>query len=250
MAPIVMIPVRLTLRERGLLLVPAAVGCAFGLVLLLLPGNRFVGAEELCSAVGLGLALRQGDWLTARLPLVAALAIYTAVLASCVLVAGEGLGTPRVYLALAASAAALTSAGALLVQRRGQPRPAADVGRWLLAFVTLRTAVAGVLGTAALFFPAEFAATFSLAGVDLFLYRLGGAALIGFTAMGIGELRSRAWSELRTPAAMVLLLAGLCAVISLASLAIGERSSLGYLVALLASAVAAATIVELRRSGR
>lgn len=229
---------------------PATLAGVFGVGLLLMPGNRFVGAEGAGVVVALTIALRRGDWATARLPVVAALAISMAALYACVATAVGGNAAFRVYLTMGATLVSAASVAALLFWRRGALRPTPDVGRVLVWFLALQTAVAWLLGLWPLFFPAQFVRTFGLAHVDLFLYRLGGAGLIGYAVMGIGELRSRCWSELRAPAAMVLVLAGLCAVVSFASLAIGERSSLGYVVAVLGSAVTIGTIVELRRARR
>jgi hypothetical protein len=157
-----------------------------------------------------------------------------------------GPSVPRAYLAMGASSVGMASAGCLLLLRRGIPRPGPDVARWIVWLVILRTAVTAALGLAPLLAPAQFVRAFGVPGADLFFYRVGGAALVGYAVMGIGELRSRSWRELRAPAAMVLVLAGLCAMVSLGSLAIGERSLLGYLVAMLASTVTAATVIELR----
>lgn len=241
-----------TLRrpERALLLAPLAVGSAFGLGLLLTPGNRFVGAGDFGYALALALGLWAEEWTTARLPVVAALAVNAAaVLACCEALAG-GSTRPVVYLALGASSTAGVSAGVLLFMRRGAPRSAPDVARWTVALLAVQTALAGALGVPPLLFPAGFAHFFGVAGADLFLYRLGGAALVGYGIMGICGLRCRNRAELRAPAAMILVLCGLCAVVSLVSLAIGERSALGYLVAVIAPLMTVATAAQLRGAGR
>lgn len=259
-----MLPGRLDTWERALLLVPALLAGIFGVGLLLVPGNRFVGAEGAGIMAGLALALRRGDWTTARLPAVATLAFTIAALFACVATAvsssgggdgggGDG-GRSQLVLLLVGGATAVLAVSmvALLVWRRGTARPASGtgVGRTLVWFLALRTATAWLFGVWPLFFPAPFVRTFGVAHVTLFLYRLGGAGLVGYALMGVGELRSRCWSELRAPAVMVLVLAAFCAVVSLASLAIGERSSLGYLVAILASIVTAGTIIELRLASK
>lgn len=253
MVPRMTMPTRLGTWERALLLVPAIPAAVFGVGLLVVPGNRFVGAEGVGCVAALAIALWCGDWTTARLPTVAALAISTAVLYACVATAAGGGATASVYLILGAAAVPAASAAVLLFGRRGRSgtwRPAPDVGRWLVWFLALRTAVAWLLGLGPLFFPAQFVHTFGVTHANLFLYRLGGAGLVGYAVMGIGELRSRRWSELRAPAAMVLVLVSLCAAVSLVSLAIGERSALGVLVAIVASATTVGTVVELRHASR
>lgn len=253
MVPRVTMPAQLGTWERVLLLVPATPATVFGLGLLLVPGNRFVGAEGVGCVAALALALWRGDWVTARLPTVAALAISMAALYVCVATAIGGGATSSVYLTMGALVVPAASAAVLLIGRRAQgeaPRPAPDVGRGLVWFLALRTAVAWLLGLGPLFFPAQFVHTFGVSHADLFLYRLGGAGLVGYAVMGVGELCSRRWSELRAPAAMVLVLVSLCALVSLISLAIGERSALGVLVAIVALATTIGTIVELRHASR
>lgn len=246
--PTMTMPARLGKRERALLLVPMLLAGVFGVGLLLIPGNRFVGAEGVGLVAALSLALRRGDWATARLPVMAALAISLAALYACIATVVGGGAASGVYLTMGAMAVAAASAGMLLLWRRGTLRRAPNVGRGLVWFLALRTTAAWLLGVGPLLFPSQFVSTFGLVHVNLFLYRLGGAGLLGYAVMGLGELRSRCGSELRAPATMVLMLASLCAVVSIASLVLGERSSLGYVVAILAPAVVAGTIIELRHA--
>jgi hypothetical protein len=104
-----------------------------------------------------------------------------------------------------------------------------------------------------LLLPATFGHAFGLPGVDVFVYRLGGAAVLGYAVLGAFEVRSRAWAEIRSAAIMVVVFNGLgaiaCALVLLGAL----RDVPGTLapLALVASAlVAVATGIELARDGK
>ena len=241
------VPAMLPLRrwERALLVLGAAVAGALGLVLLLLPGNRFVGAGECGSALGLVLGLRAGEWRTARLPVMAALASNTAAVVACGTLLASGAATPRVYGVLGGSLAAGASAGLLLALRYGTPRSMPDLARWAVALLVVQTALAAVVGLPLLLAPVWCAQHLGVPGADAFLYRLGGAMLVGYGSMALGGVRCRNRAELRVPTAMVLVLCGLCALVSSISLVIGERSALGYGVAVLAPLMAVASVAHL-----
>lgn len=239
-------PAALSGFERALLLAPVAAGSSFGLGLLLTPGTRFTGAGDFGYALALALGLLAQEWAAARLPVVAALAINLLAALACCLEIVTGSATPMVYLALGVSAVAGASAGLLLARRRGMPRSAPDAARWMVALLLIQASLAAALGLPALLVPDRFAQALGIAGADLFLYRLGGAALLGYGAMALCGARCRNRAELRVPAVMVLALCVLCALVAIISLAIGERSALGYLVAALAPLMALAALAQLR----
>lgn len=235
--------------ERALLLVAAALGGSIGLGLLLLPGNRFVGAGDCGCALGLLLGLRTSEWRTARLPVVAGLAINATAVLACGVMLASGTATPRVYAALGVSLVAGASAGLLLALRHRTPRSVPDVGRWTVGLLGIQVVLAGALGLPPLLAPAWFAHRLGIAGADELLYRLGGAVVVGYGIMALSGVRCRNRAELRVPAAMVLTLSSLCALVSSVSLLIGERSALGYGVAVVAPLLAGTTAAQLLGAG-
>jgi hypothetical protein len=97
-----------------------------------------------------------------------------------------------------------------------------------------------------LLFPTAFAQAFGLPTVDLLLYRLGGAELVGYVVLGALEVQSRNAVELHPAAIMVLCFNGLAVLASLVALAAGERSFLTYVVVVASGTVAVVTVLALR----
>ncbi len=115
--------------------------------------------------------------------------------------------------------------------------------RWLIA---LPLAAGIVFGLFPLLAPQQFAALTGFPGNDPFIYRLAGAATLGYAVMGIFEIRSRNWHELRCPFVMAAIFNGLSFLASLLAIALGEPLLLPVLVAIASLAVTIATIVALR----
>jgi hypothetical protein len=258
----------LTSRERALLLAPLAGGLVFGLLQYEFPlafarmaggsGSdpiiaRLAGAATLGYAAALAYAVYQRTWVAARLPLLATLAFGVASLYACLAALFSGNGQPLTYLILLAALAFSGIAALLLRAHRADVRPAADVPPWLYWFVVGATVVSVPFGLLPLLAPVTFAHAFGLPGADVFVYRLGGAAVLGYAVLGYFEVRSRAWAEIRSAAIMVLIFNGLgtiaCALVLLGAL----RDTPGALapLALVAGAVVAvATAIELARDGK
>jgi hypothetical protein len=87
-------------------------------------------------------------------------------------------------------------------------------------------------------------------GSDVFLIQQGGAATLGYGVMGMFELRSRAWEELRLPSIMALVVNAISLVVTILS-ALARESLLLPLVVFLVSTVATVGyLVLLRRQGK
>jgi hypothetical protein len=257
----------LTDRERALLLVPLLGSLALGLLLYETPlafaraagdgGSdpligRLAGAAALGYMAALAYAWYRRTWTAARLPLLAALAFGVAAGYACIPALVTG-GRPLAYLILLAALAVIGAAAIVLRAHRAEARPAADVAPWLYWFVVGATLLSVPFGLLPLLFPATFGHAFGLPGSDAFVYRMGGAAVLGYAVLGYFEVRSRAWAEIRSAAIMVVVFNGLgaiaCALVLLGAL----RDAPGTLAPLAlgaAALVAVATAIELVRDGK
>jgi hypothetical protein len=68
--------------------------------------------------------------------------------------------------------------------------------------------------------------------------------------MGVLELRSRRWEELRLPAVMAAAFNGISFLASVVAIITGQGSWLAYLVGLAAFGVTVGCIIALRRQGK
>jgi hypothetical protein len=256
---------RLAGLERLLLLMPLASGGAVALAALLLPvrlatmagypGNdhyiyRLAGAAGLGYAAGLALALRSNEWPPVRLPVTAVLAYNLASIYACgAEIAGKS-ATWVVYLILVASLGFVALTGGLLFRHQeAAPGAGPRVARWVVWLLVLATILAATFGLLPLLFPVQFGQFFGLQATDTFIYHQAGAATFGYAVMGVGELMSRRWGEIRWPAVMALTFNGIACVVSLLAIVAAKPSLLTYLVAPASLVVAVGMIVALRRKG-
>jgi hypothetical protein len=87
-------------------------------------------------------------------------------------------------------------------------------------------------------------------GTDEYLYRLAGAACFGYAAMGIQELRSLHWDDMRLPSVMAIVFNGLALLASLFEIIAGRSTLLVILVALAAGFFTIAIAAAITRRGR
>jgi hypothetical protein len=258
---------RLTNLERWLIALPLAAGVVFGLFPLLapeqfasltgFPGNdpfiyRLAGAATFGYAVGLALGLRQGTWAAVKLIVIAVLTFNLASLYACaseiISPSTNGGAKPVVYLILATSIVFVAMTGTLLYRHRTDAQLAPDIASWIVTFIVIATILAATFGLTPLFYP-QLNHLFGFKVTDLFLYRQAGAATLGYAVMGIFEIRSRNWQELRCPFVMAAIFNGFSFLASLLTIALGESLLLPVLVAIASLAVTIATIVALRTNG-
>ena len=67
---------------------------------------------------------------------------------------------------------------------------------------------ASFFGTLGTFVPVATTHFFGYAGTEVFLYRLAGAATLGYAVMGLFNVRSRNWTEVRLPVLMAIVFNG------------------------------------------
>jgi len=258
---------RLSGLERWLLALPLAGGLVFGLFPFLVPvafasftgssGNdpfiyRLAGAATFGYAVALALGLQQGTWAAVRLVVIAVLTFNLASLYACsfelLSPSTNGGVKPIVLLILATSIAIVAMCGGLLYRHRTDARPTPNIAPWVGRFIVVATILALVFGLTPLFYP-QLNHLFGFKVTDLFLYRQAGAATLGYAVMGVFELRSRNWQEIRWPIVMAAVFNGLSFLAALLTLILGESLLLPALVAVASLGVTVAAIVVLRTRG-
>jgi hypothetical protein len=219
--------------ERILLVVPLLGGAAFGLLPLVAPGwlgqlggfsgqdhyiYRLAGASTLGYAVALALAIMQGSWSAVRLVVIAVLTFNLASIYACVREILTNSDKFAAYLILVTSILLVALSAWMLYSHRGTPQPQPDVAQWVVYMLMAATAAAAVFGLWPLLLPGNLAEVFGYNGTDAFVYRQAGAATLGYAVMGVFELRSRNWHEMRLPAVMAIVFNGVSFLSSVWSL--------------------------------
>lgn len=207
------------------------------------------GAAMIGYAVALGLGVRRGLWLPIRFVILGAY-VFAAIgfLAGFVAFASNQITGFVVFFSLWAVVVSYALAQ-ILVAHRGAVAGPRDVARWVVVALALATISAAVFGLGPQV-PAWFASLMGYKGTDEFVYRLAGAACFGYAAMGIQELRSLHWDDMRLPNVMALVFNGLAFLASVFELLAGRATLLVYLVALAAGFFSIAIAVILVRRGR
>ena len=191
------------------------------------------GAAMLGYAVALALGLRGGSWPPVRFVILATY-VFAAIafLAGFVSFASNQINGTVVAVSLWAVIVAYALAQ-ILVSHRGSVAGPRNVAGWVAVVLALATVSAAVFGLGPQL-PAPFAALMGYKGSDEYIYRLAGAACFGYAAMGIQELRSLHWDDMRLPNVMALVFNGLAFIASVFELLAGRGTLLVYLVALAA----------------
>jgi hypothetical protein len=258
---------RLSNLERILLVIPLVAGAFFGLLPLLVPGPfatftgfsgndpfiyRLAGAATFGYAIALLAALRQGTWASVRLLVIAVLTFNLASLYACgsevISPSTSGGARPIVYLILTTSVLLVVMTATLLYWHRKESKAAPNIASWIGTFLVIATILAAAFGLLPLLYP-QLNHAFGFKVTDLFLYRQAGAATLGYAVMGIFELRSRNWQEVRNPILMAAVFNGLAFLASILTIVQGESLLLPAMVAIASFGVTAGTIVALRTNG-
>lgn len=157
------------------------------------------GAGTLGYGVALALALRESEWASVRILMIAVLTSNLLSTIACLveILQGRTAGRPALYAVLVAFALNVMISVYLLARHRGALRPERDTARWVLYFLIF--AIAAALGTGMLgYFGVDvFKPVFGLNAVNPLIYRLLGAATIGYGIAGIFEARSMRFDEIR-----------------------------------------------------
>lgn len=255
--------------EKALLVLPMLAGLFFGLAPLLTAKlfaqvNGYVGADDeifiywtagaatVAYGIVLAMAIREGSWIAARLPVIGVLAFN-----ACSLFACEEeirLGRPNTHLVvdliLGASICFCLLTTWLLVSHRGAARGEPDTARWVTIFLVLATIAAFGTGLLALFLPEQLRSVFGLSVQDVFIYRQLGAATVGYGVMGIFQVRSHRWAELRLASLMAAIFNVLAFCIGITALALGKPPLLPAVLVVAPFFLAGGNILILLRKGK
>jgi len=254
----------LTTLERWLLAVPLAGGTFFGLFPFVLPvqfatvfgytGNdpfvaRLAGAATLGYAVALFMGIRSGGWAPLRAVVAATLTFNLVSLLASVIELAAGRAQPVVYLIFVTDIAIVLITGSLLRRHGATPQGPGDTAQWVAILTVLGAIAAATFGLTPQF-PSISGPLAGYHGTDEFLYREAGAATAGYAVMGIWELRSRRWEEMRLPHVMGLVFNGLAFVASVVEILVGALTIGVALIAPASGAFAVGIAVALARRGR
>ena len=207
------------------------------------------GAAILGYAAALAIGVRGGVWPPMRFVALATYAFAAlAFLAGFAALASDQINAFVVLVLLWAVIVAYALAQ-ILVAHRGARAGPRDVGGWVAVVLALATVSAAVFGLGPQL-PGPFASLMGYKGTDEYIYRLAGAACFGYAVMGIQELRSLHWDDLRLPSLMALVFNGLAFLASVFEILAGRGTLLVYLVALAAGFFTGAIAAILVRRGR
>jgi hypothetical protein len=240
---------RLTRLDRVLLMLPTLVGILLGLASLLIAapfarfagysGNdeffyRLAGAATLGYGVALAVGIRGGSWRAIRSIVIAELVFQVVLLFACVVETSGGTGKPIIYVTGAAALAQAVIAVWVLSEHRGAPLGPPNIpgGALALAVMSIAILAAATFGILGAFFPVATTHFFGYQGTEVFLYRLAGAATLGYAVMGIFNLRSRNWAEVRLPVLMAIVFNGVSFLAAILAIVQGDPLFLPILIAL------------------
>ena len=207
------------------------------------------GAAMIGYGVALALGVRNGLWSPIRFVVLGTYAFTVLVfLAGFVSFVSNQITGIVVVVSLWAVVVAWAVAQ-ILVAHRGAVAGPRNVATWVavvLALATLSAAVFGLGPQAA----GPFASVMGYRGTDEYVYRLAGAACFGYAVIGIQELRSLHWDDMRLPNVMALVFNGLAFLASAFEILAGRTTLLAILVALAAGSFTVAISVVIARRGR
>jgi hypothetical protein len=207
------------------------------------------GAAMVGYAVALALGVRGGLWSPMRF-VVLAMYVFAAVgfLAGFASFASGQINGFILTVTLWAVVMAWAVAQ-ILVAHRGAVAGPRDVAPWVLVVLALATISAAGFGLGPQL-PGPFASAMGYKETDDYVYRLAGAACFGYAAVGIQELRSLHWDDMRLPNVMALVFNGLAFLASAFEILAGRTTLLVTLVALAAGFFTVAIAAILVRRGR
>ncbi len=249
---------------RASLLVQVAAAGFFGLFPYLLPEAfaslfgfsgtepfifRILGAASLGYAAVALLGFLRPVWGEHRIPAVATLTFNLAAVGAALLSILAGEAQLLIYFILLA-AAAFSLITAYWLKRNEGPAaaPLPAVGSTFRLLLVAATAAAAFFGLAPLLAPELFASASGFAVTDLFIYRLAGAATLGYATAGILEIMARSAAAIRLQVVAALVFNGLSAIAAVIYVAGGGRSLVALVILLAASLFSLVFVVWLSRS--
>ncbi len=231
--------------ERLILWLPLIGGAAFGILPLFPPffaalfgfsGNdpfiyQLAGAATFGYVIPLWCAISgKVSWKEIKLVIVATLTFNIVSLYACISAIVAGNAQWVVYAILLVSIGIIAITSSLLKKHMSASESVRDVRSGAIIFLKIATFAALVFGVLPLF--SKFSAPlFGYLGTDKLLYDQAGAATLGYVVMGILEIRSRNFTEIRLPVLMAGIFNGVSFVVSVYQIIVGNGSLLVYLIA-------------------
>jgi hypothetical protein len=168
--------------------------------------------------------LERGSWRGLRAVVIAEVVFNLVTLYACALEFTGGSATGIVPVIVAASLAQLAIAVGLLVEHRAAPFGPADIpgGRAAVAVMVIAIVAASVFGLLGAFLPVATTHFFGYRGTDVLVYRVAGAATLGYAVMGLFNVRSRHWGEVRLPVLMAIVFNGVSFCAALRAIVQGD----------------------------
>ncbi len=178
---------------------------------------------------------------------VQALASAAAIGSAWALVSGDRHPAAAVVFVAAAMFAAI--AAFWLRRDQGAPvDPGSPIPSTFRAIIGLATVSAAAFGLLPLLLPGPFATLFGLAGTDVWIFRMAGAACLGYAVAGVLELGASGYATVRFQNRSAIAFNVLGAVAAWLALAAGDGGLLAPVVAVAATFFAIALFVLDRRS--
>jgi hypothetical protein len=202
--------------------------------------------------VVLALGLREGGWTGMRLPVAAVLGFNVCSLFACEEEIRLGRASDHLFpiLILGASVVLSLISGFVLMRHRGAPRGEPDTARWLTVFLVIATIGALATGLLALLFPEQFKPLFGLDARDIFIYRQLGAATVGYGVMGILQVSSHRFQEMRLSLLMAGIFNALACIIGITALVTGKPALLPTTLVIIPFCLATGCFTAFARKGK
>ena len=207
------------------------------------------GAALVGYGVATAIGARRGEWDPMRFNVLATYALSVLAFLAGFVALGSSVINGAVIVVMLWSVLVAYSTGRVVVAQRGVRAGPRDVAGWVAVVLVLATISAAVFGLGPQA-ARPFAALMGYRGTDEYLYRLAGAACFGYAAMGVVELRSLHWDDLRLPNVMALVFNGLAFVAAIVEIAAAGPTVLAVLVALAAGFFTFAIVAIIARRGR
>jgi hypothetical protein len=231
---------------RALLLLQVVVAGSLGFAPLVFPDTfaaltggaqnealiaRLAGAATFGYAVMALAGLVRARWAELRIPTIATFTFNVAAGAGALITLGEGDARPIVFfVAIAATVFALI-AGYWLYRNEGRdPETDGSIEVGFRATLLLATGVALLFGVTPLLMTRLFAQAVSMPTDDLFIYRMAGAATLGYGVAGIFQILEGRWVPARLLVVGGVAFNALAAVSAAIYFAGGGTSLLGLIV--------------------
>jgi hypothetical protein len=212
---------------------------------------RLAGAAAFGYAVAAAAALLQPTWYRFRIPAAASYTFNAAAVVAALMTLFDSSDSFWVWFILIAAAAFVLVL--IYVTRRDEGPPAPDqpiLDRPARMLLTVASLAAAFFGLAPLIAAEWFADVGGFDPSDLFIYRLAGAATLGYAFAGYLSIRDGRWEAISVQNLAAIAFNGLSAIAALVYVMGGGRSFVGWLILIAATIFTVALVILHVRRGR